>query len=141
MVDDFVDGVKDTYDDAKRGAKRIYKTGKNLGEYLVEAEKRGLTRIVKIGKKVIKTEAQLLEHLATTPLYAITDFVNSRTPVKRSDLTISHLTLSDDSHVVAYVQNIGEGIITINPRNKVKTMDLFLKINGKNWGGLDTQNL
>ncbi len=135
MVDDVVDGAKDTYNDAKRGAKSIYKTGKNLGEYFIEAEKRGLTRIVKIGKKVIKTEAQLLEHLATSPLYTITDFVRTRMPVKRPDLTISHLTLSDDGQVVVYAQNIGEGIITIDPRSQVKTMDLFLKIDGKNWGG------
>lgn len=135
MVDDVIDGAKDTYNDAKRGAKRIYKTGKNLGEYFIEAEKRGLTRIVKIGKKVIKTEAQLLEHLATSPLYAVTDFARSSVPVKRPDLTISHLILSDDDHVVVYVQNIGEGIITINPRNQVKTLDLYLKIDGKNWGG------
>ena len=135
MVDDVVDGAKGTYNDAKRGAKRIYKTGKNLGEYFVEAEKRGLTRIVNVGTKVIKTEAQLLEHLATSPLYAVTDFVRSRMPVKRPDLTISHLTLSDDGYVMVYVQNIGEGIITIDPRNRVDTMDLYLKVDDKNWGG------
>ena len=135
MVDDVVDGAKGAYRGAKGIGKGIYRSG----EYLIEAEKRGLTRIVKVGGKVLKTEAQLLNHIATAPVYAVTDFArgkgNSRTSVKRPDLTISHLTLDQDGHVVVYVQNIGEGIITINPRSRVKTMDLYMKIDGKNWGG------
>ncbi len=159
MVDDVVDTAKDAYDGAKRTGKSIYRSG----EYFVEAEKRGLTRIVKIGKNIIKTEAQLLEYLSYTPGYIAADFVVTNAieggkvvaqagkniangvhsnvsnigkhPVKRSDLTISHLTLNDDGYVVVYVQNIGEGVITINPRNKVQTVDLYMKVDGKNWGG------
>ena len=139
MVDDVVDTAKDTYHGAKRTGRSIYRAGQHLGEYFIEAEVRGLTKIVKFGKNVVKTEAQLLEQIALTPAYVITDFVSaagrSQMPVKRSDLTVSHLTLDEDGYVIVYVQNIGEGIITINPRSPVQTMDLYLKLNGKNWGG------
>ncbi len=137
VYNDAKDGAKDTYHGAKSGAKSIYKKGKGVGKYLVQAEVRGLKKIIRLEGKILKTEANLLTYLATKPVYIVTDFVSKKgqKPVRRPDLTITGMKLDKDCNVVVYITNKGPGIVTINPRSKVKTVDLFFKKDGKNWGG------
>lgn len=134
--------LEDSYNKAKDGAKKAYQKGKkavkNAAENIYGAEKRSLKFYAKIGKMVIKQELKLINYLTTTPRYVVTAFMtkNRKRPIRRPDLIVSKLYRDKKGYVIVELKNIGRGFVVIKPKRKTKTVDLYFKINGKNWGGV-----
>ena len=128
--------VKDTYHDAKDGAKKVYHKGKKAAKNFVDAEKRGLKVIVHTGGRIIKTEYDLARYLATRPAYVVSEFSmhNRKRPPRRPDLVVSKLFTDRNGYVIVTIKNIGHGHIILKPRHK--TVDLYFKLNGKGYGGV-----
>jgi len=132
----FANVVSDTYHGAKKGAKKVYHKGKKAAKSLTDAEVRGLKKIIKIEGKILKTEYDVASYLGTRPVYFVADYVlkKGQRPPKRPDLVISKMFLDKNGHIIVTIKNQGKGFLVM--RAKHKTVNLYFKLNGRDYGGV-----
>ncbi len=150
---------KRLYKTTKSASKSIFKIGKTF--YTLEAK--GLIFIGKsiiydgiligenIGNGLVKVDGVVYEIAkgVKASAAAASDLVlgskvyrrrgSHRRVVSRSlpDLVISNISLDKNCRVVVRVRNVGKGKIPINvwTQHKPSSSSVYLKVNGKNWGG------
>jgi len=134
--------ASDAYHSAKDGAKKVYHKGKKAGKHFIDAEKRNLKHVVKVGGKVLKTEYDLVSYLATKPLYVVAEYVSytdRKRPPRRADLVISQMYTDRSGHLIVVIENRGKGYLVMKP-NRKKEVGLYFQLNGRDYGGV-TQKL